>query len=204
MGDRQTFQVMPSAAAGTPDAGRTARALPFRHENETARPYYYGVTFENGLKAEMAPTDHAARLRFTYPGDDASAVFDNVNDHGGLTLDADDRRRHRLLGRRSGLSTGATRLFVYGVVRRAGHRSGSSPGGGDRTSTGYRASTPAPTGRSRCGIATSLISIDQAKNNLAGDPATTRPSSTVKTRAQRRVGRPARQGRGRGRRPPTS
>ena len=75
MGDRQTFQVMPSAAAGTPDTGRTARALPFRHENETARPYYYGVTFENGLKAEMAPTDHAAVLRFTYPGDDASVAL---------------------------------------------------------------------------------------------------------------------------------
>ncbi|MCZ9341599.1 hypothetical protein NGM37_27935, partial [Streptomyces sp. TRM76130] len=65
MGDRQTFQVMPSAASGTPDAGREARALPFRHENETARPYYYGVTFENGLKAEIAPTDHAAMMRFT-------------------------------------------------------------------------------------------------------------------------------------------
>jgi hypothetical protein len=67
MGDRQTFQVMPSAAAGTPDTGRTARALPFRHENETARPHYYGVRFENGLEAEMTPTDHAAVLRFTYP-----------------------------------------------------------------------------------------------------------------------------------------
>ena len=32
MGDRQTFQVMPSAAAGVPDANRDARALAFRHE----------------------------------------------------------------------------------------------------------------------------------------------------------------------------
>ena len=67
MGDRQTFQVMPSAASGTPDTGRDARELAFRHENETARPYYYGVRFENGLKAEMTPTDHAAMMRFTYP-----------------------------------------------------------------------------------------------------------------------------------------
>ena len=37
MGDRQTFQVMPSAASGTPDASRSARALPFRHDNEIAR-----------------------------------------------------------------------------------------------------------------------------------------------------------------------
>jgi hypothetical protein len=30
---------------------RTARALAFRHSNETARPYYYGVRFENGITA---------------------------------------------------------------------------------------------------------------------------------------------------------
>lgn len=86
MGDRQTFQVMPSAASGTPDTGPDARELAFRHENETARPYYYGVRFENGVKAEMTPTDHAAMMRFTYPGDDASVIFDNVNDQAGLTL----------------------------------------------------------------------------------------------------------------------
>ncbi|MDT4986004.1 MAG: hypothetical protein QOI74_98, partial [Micromonosporaceae bacterium] len=34
MGDRQTFQVMPSGATGTPDASRTGRALAFHHENE--------------------------------------------------------------------------------------------------------------------------------------------------------------------------
>ena len=71
MGDRQTFQVMPSAAAGTPDASRSARALPFRHANEIAKPHYYGVTFENGIKTEIAPTDHAAIFRFTFTGDDA-------------------------------------------------------------------------------------------------------------------------------------
>ncbi|MCE0447150.1 hypothetical protein LT493_30395 [Streptomyces tricolor] len=38
MGDRQTFQLMPSAASGTPDTGREAQELAFRHENETARP----------------------------------------------------------------------------------------------------------------------------------------------------------------------
>ena len=58
-------------AAGTPNADRTARALPFRHENEIAQPHYYGVTFDNGLETEIAPTDHAAMFRFTFPGGDA-------------------------------------------------------------------------------------------------------------------------------------
>ncbi|MFF1303842.1 GH92 family glycosyl hydrolase [Streptomyces sp. NPDC058307] len=160
MGDRQTFQVMPSAASGTPETGREARELAFRHENETARPYYYGVRFENGLKAEMAPTDHAAALRFTYPGDDASVLFDNVTDQAGLTLDQASGTFTGYSDVKSGLSTGATRLFVYGVFDRA-VKNGSSSGvkgylrfdaGADRTVT--------------LRIATSLISIDQAKDNL--------------------------------------
>ena len=66
MGDRQTFQVMPSG--GRHAGRRTGRRgrWPFGHENEIARPHYYGVTFENGIKAEIAPTDHAAMFRFTF------------------------------------------------------------------------------------------------------------------------------------------
>ncbi|MEU0332003.1 GH92 family glycosyl hydrolase [Streptomyces sp. NPDC006193] len=160
MGDRQTFQVMPSAASGTPDTGREARALPFRHENETARPYYYGVRFENGLKAEMAPTDHAAVLRFTYPGDDASVFFDNVTDQAGLTLDREHGTVTGYSDVKSGLSTGATRLFVYGTFDKpvtdgaAGGVKGylRFDAGADRTVT--------------LRLATSLISLDQAKDNL--------------------------------------
>jgi predicted alpha-1,2-mannosidase len=178
MGDRQTFQVMPSAAEGTPDTSRTARALPFRHEKETARPHYYGVTFENGLKAEMTPTDHAAMMRFTYPGDDASVIFDNVTKEGGLTLDAATRSFTGFSDVKSGLSTGATRLFVYGVFDAPVTDSAAEgvtgrlrfDAGDDRT-VNLR-------------MATSLISVDQAKKNLADEiPAGTR-FERVKDRAQ--------------------
>ncbi|MCS0602231.1 GH92 family glycosyl hydrolase [Streptomyces sp. LP11] len=160
MGDRQTFQLMPSAAAGTPDTGREARELAFRHENETARPYYYGVRFENGLKAEMTPTDHAAVLRFTYPGDDASVVFDNVTEQAGLTLDKEHGIVTGYSDVKSGLSTGATRLFVYGRFDQE-VTDGSSSGvkGYLRFKTG---SDHTVTLR----LATSLISVDQAKDNL--------------------------------------
>ncbi|MFJ8795573.1 GH92 family glycosyl hydrolase [Streptomyces sp. NPDC102462] len=179
MGDRQTFQVMPSAAAGTPDTGRTARALAFRHENETARPYYYGVRFENGLKAEMAPTDHAAALRFTYPGDDASVIFDNVTDQAGLTLDKENGIVTGYSDVKSGLSAGATRLFVYGVFDKpvtAGDSGGVKgylrfDAGADRTVT--------------LRLATSLISVDQAKDNLRQEIPGGTSFDTVKSRAQR-------------------
>ncbi|MCI4140724.1 MULTISPECIES: GH92 family glycosyl hydrolase [Streptomyces] len=160
MGDRQTFQVMPSAASGTPDLDREKRELAFRHENETARPYYYGVRFENGLKAEMAPTDHAAAMRFTFPGDDASVLFDNVTDQAGLTLDEENGTFTGYSDVKSGLSTGATRLFVYGEFDKKvteGDASGVKgylrfDAGKDRTVT--------------LRLATSLISVDQAKDNL--------------------------------------
>ncbi|WP_328932209.1 MULTISPECIES: GH92 family glycosyl hydrolase [unclassified Streptomyces] len=160
MGDRQTFQVMPSAASGTPSTDPNARELAFRHENETARPYYYGVTFENGLKAEMAPTDHAASLRFTYPGDDASVVFDNVTEQAGLTLDKENGTVTGYSDVKSGLSTGATRLFVYGTFD-APVTDGSSSG-----VKGYLKFKPGADHTVTLRLATSLISVDQAKDNL--------------------------------------
>ncbi|KUO12295.1 GH92 family glycosyl hydrolase [Streptomyces sp. DSM 15324] len=178
MGDRQTFQVMPSAAAGTPDTGRTARALAFRHTHETARPYYYGVRFENGLTAEMAPTDHAAALRFTYPGSAASVLFDNVTDQAGLTLDRASGVVTGYSDVKSGLSTGATRLFVYGEFD-APVTDGASNGvkgylrfaaGADRTVT--------------LKLATSLISLDQAKDNLRQEIPDGTGFDTVKQRAR--------------------
>ncbi|MFJ9539874.1 GH92 family glycosyl hydrolase [Streptomyces sp. NPDC101225] len=178
MGDRQTFQLMPSAASGTPDTGRQARELAFRHENETARPYYYGVRFENGLKAEMAPTDHAASLRFTYPGDDASVVFDNVTEQAGLTLDKEHGVVTGYSDVKSGLSTGATRLFVYGVFDKP-VTDGSSSGvkGYLRFDTG---SDHTVTLR----LATSLISVDQAKDNLRQEIPEGRSFDAVKSHAR--------------------
>ncbi|MGW1974099.1 GH92 family glycosyl hydrolase [Streptomyces sp. NPDC001889] len=163
MGDRQTFQIMPSAAAGTPPTGRAGRALPFRHENERARPHHYGVTFENGLRAEVTPTDHAAMMRFTYPGDDASLVLDNVTGDGGLTLDPAAGSFTGYSDVRSGLSTGATRLFVYGVVDAPVTGSGAD---------GVTGHLRLDAGRDRTvtlRIATSLIGTEQARKNLADE-----------------------------------
>ena len=184
MGDRQTFQMMPSVADGTPDASRTARALPFRHENETAKPHYYGVTFENGLKTEMTPTDHAAMMRVTYPGDDASMVFDNISNAGGLTLDPETRSFTGFSDVKSGLSAGATRLFVYGVFDAPVTASGKPTGGAGPDVTGYLRFDAGKDHTVTLRLATSLISVDQAKKNLADEiPAGTR-FERVKDRAQ--------------------
>lgn len=166
MGDRDTFQFMPSIASGTPDANRTARALPYGHENETARAHYYGVTFDNGLKTEITPTDHAAVLKFTYPGSDANLILDNVSNAGGLTIDAATGTFSGYSDVRAG-EDGATRMFVYGTLDKPVTASGKLPGGGGADVTGY---VKVDTGASHqlvVRVATSLISLDQAKKNLS-------------------------------------
>jgi predicted alpha-1,2-mannosidase len=157
MGDRQTFQVMPSAAEGAPPTGREERELAFRHEDETARPHYYGVTFVNGIRAEIAPSDHAAVLRFTYPGRNAAVVFDNVTEQAGLTLDRDDGVVTGYSDVKSGLSTGATRMFVYGEFDEPVTAGGTD---GVRGWLRFDARTV------HLRLATSLISVDQARDNL--------------------------------------
>lgn len=185
MGDRQTFQMMPSVDKDTPSASRTKRALPFKHEKETARPHYYGVTFENGLKAEMAPTDHAAMMKFTYPGDDASVIFDNVSEKGGLTLDEEKGIISGFSDVKSGLSTGATRLFVYGTFDSPVTAGGKLDGGGGGDVTGYLRFKAGEDRTVNLRLATSLISLDQAKANLDREIPSGTSFDRVKDRAQK-------------------
>ncbi|KAA2252120.1 glycoside hydrolase family 92 protein [Solihabitans fulvus] len=49
----------------------------FSHANEAASPGAYAVTFDNGLKAELAATQRSGIARFTYPaGQTASLLID--------------------------------------------------------------------------------------------------------------------------------
>jgi predicted alpha-1,2-mannosidase len=183
MGDRQTFQVMPSGAAGVPDANRAARALAFGHENEVAKPYYYGVTFDNGMTSEFAPTDHAALFRFTFPDDNANLILDNVNNNAAWTIDAANRV---LTGwsdvNSGGLSAGWTRMFVYATVDAPITASGMLPAD-NRPSTGYL-KLGSRTVQLR--MATSLISVEQAKHNLELELAADDTVASVAGRAQNR------------------
>ncbi|PSK95682.1 putative alpha-1,2-mannosidase [Murinocardiopsis flavida] len=184
MGDRNTFQVMPSGAKGAPDPGRKKRALPFSHDNETAKAHYYGVDFDNGMRAEITPADHSAVMRFTFGADhDANLVFDNITDEGKLNLDTESGAVTGYTDVASGLSEGATRMYVYATFDRpvtGGGRLDGDPGG---DVTGYLKFEP---GRDRAvtmRIATSLISVEQAERNLALEV----PESGAFDRVQRRA-----------------
>ncbi|MEV4313242.1 GH92 family glycosyl hydrolase [Actinocrispum sp. NPDC049592] len=182
MGDRQTFQVMPSTADGVPNANRGARALPFKHDNEVAKAHYYSVQFENGVKTELTPTDHAAVFRFGFPGQ-ANLIFDNVNNNGGLTLDAAGRTITGYSDVRSGLSAGAGRLFVYATFDQPVTASGKLPGGGGSNVTGYFKFGDVRQVTMK--IATSLISVEQARRNLEMEVSASDTLETVRDRAQK-------------------
>ncbi|WP_209622295.1 GH92 family glycosyl hydrolase [Saccharothrix coeruleofusca] len=183
MGDRQTFQVMPST--GTPTADRAVRALPFKHENETARAHYYGVTFENGMRTEIAPTDHAALFRFTFTEDTSNLVFDNISNAGGLTLDPASGVLTGYSDVKSDLSVGATRLFVYGVVDKPVKGSGRLTGVGRDDVAGYFQFDTSADKTVTLKLATSLLGVEQAKKNLDLEVSTSDTFDSVRDRAQR-------------------
>ncbi len=172
MGDRQTFQVMPSIGTET---GRAARALAFRHENEIARPHYYSVAFENGVRTEITPTEHAAVFRFRFPVTDTRLIFDNVNTNGGLTLENGVVTGFSDV--RSDLSTGATRMYYYAEFDRP--VTGSAKLGNVLGWVGFASNLVTMR------IASSLISVEQARANLRQEVSPTDTFDTVKWRAQK-------------------
>ncbi|MEK8129999.1 GH92 family glycosyl hydrolase [Paenibacillus filicis] len=184
MGDRQTFQVMPSGATGVPSANRTERQLEFNHANEIAKAHYYGVTFENGMKTEMTPTDHAAVFRFTFTGDESNLIFDNQNNNGGITLNADGSIQG-YSDQRSGNSAGAARMFFYATFDKQVKASGtpSKLGGGANVSRYYKFDTTADKVVTMK-IATSLIGVEQAKKNLEMEVPASETFNSIKEKAQ--------------------
>jgi len=187
MGDRQTFQIMPAAtASGAPPLDRETRALSFTHDHETARADLYQVTFDNGITAAMTPTDHAAMMRFTFASDRSQLVFDNRNDQGGIELDVGHASISGYSDVASHLSTGATRLFFYATFDRPVTESGRLTGQGrDHVGAWFGFDTHGEkTVTMR--IATSLISLEQAKRNLAQEIAPGDTFDSVQAKAAKR------------------
>lgn len=106
-------------------------------------------------------------------------IFDNVTEQAGLTLDKENGVVTGYSDVKSGLSTGATRLFVYGAFD-APVTDGSSSG-----VKGYLKFQPGADHRVTLRLATSLISVDQAKDNLRQEIPDGTSFGTVKARAQK-------------------
>ena len=69
------------------------RAAKFSHDNEIGLPYYYCVTFDNGIKTEFSPTERGVHLRFTYPKKgDAWLIIDGYTGHSEFEVDEAKRQ----------------------------------------------------------------------------------------------------------------
>ena len=91
MSDYAVYSFMPVVGELVVDQDK--RASKFSHANETARPNYYSVTFDNGIRTEMAPTTRAVHFRFSYPkSEDAYLVLDGYTDMSEIKIIPEKRQ----------------------------------------------------------------------------------------------------------------
>ena len=90
MNDYGQFSLMP--VRGADKVAEESRRSWFSHQSEEARPYYYKVFLaDHDILTEIAPTDRAAVLRFTFPESDESGVVIDAFDRGSRVEIIDDR-----------------------------------------------------------------------------------------------------------------
>ena len=81
--DYGQFSLMPTV--GEPVFDENRRASWFSHKAEVATPYYYQVYLADyDVTAEVAPTERAATLRFTFPETDQANVVIDAFDKGSV------------------------------------------------------------------------------------------------------------------------
>ncbi|AEV97728.1 alpha-1,2-mannosidase [Niastella koreensis GR20-10] len=89
--DYAVFTLMP--VAGTLVVDENKRAAAFHHENETGRPDYYKVQFDNGITTEITPVERGAAMRFSYPAtEEGFLVLDGYTQLSEVNIDAAHRR----------------------------------------------------------------------------------------------------------------
>ena len=165
-----------SADSTTTDYGAVRNAIEnrgsvFSHENEIAKPYYYGVTLNAddatapNVKVEVTPTEHAAVLRFTFPAgaEACNIMFDPVNARSEsiIEFNADKTEFHTTSENKQ---NGQTTMHIVGQFSQtpvAWHSAGTG-------SMGMFEFTPSKDVETviEMKVATSFISKEQAQKNL--------------------------------------
>ena len=79
--DYGQFSIMPMT--GKPEFDEDKRASWFSHKAEVAKPYYYRTYLADyDVVAELAPTERACAMRFTFPQTDAAYIVVDAFDRG--------------------------------------------------------------------------------------------------------------------------
>jgi predicted alpha-1,2-mannosidase len=74
IGDLYDISLMPYYASEAL-AGKRAK---FSHRNETAKPGYYSVMFDNGITTELTTTQRTGMHRYTFPADSVKCIAINL------------------------------------------------------------------------------------------------------------------------------
>jgi predicted alpha-1,2-mannosidase len=81
MNDYGQFSIMP--VTGSLKFRPDDRASWFSHKSEIAKPYYYSVYLADAdVTTELAPTERAAQIQFTFPSSDSSFIVMDAFDRG--------------------------------------------------------------------------------------------------------------------------
>ena len=106
--DYGQFSLMPTV--GEPVFDENERASWFSHKAETATPYYYKVYLADyDVTTEVAPTERAAILRFTFPETDKANIVVDAFDKGSVVLVSP--KDHLIMGYSTRNSGGAPEGF---------------------------------------------------------------------------------------------
>ncbi|WP_418983168.1 GH92 family glycosyl hydrolase [Alistipes sp.] len=200
--DYGQFSLMP--VRGADKLGEESRKSWFSHQSEEARPYYYKVYLaDHDITAEVAPTERAAVMRFTFPETKEAGVVIDAFDRGSRVEIVDDRTVAGYSTRNSGGVPGNFRNWF--VIRfdkpftgveltadPAKYEAGSQvlyPEGGKSVEGGHAvAKVHFATRRGEqvtARVASSFISSEQAVRNLETEVGTD-DFDTVRDKAQRR------------------
>jgi predicted alpha-1,2-mannosidase len=175
MNDYGPFSLMP--VAGELKVLPKDRASRFSHRNEDARCYYYSVVLDDyQVRAEMAPSMRGGILRFTFPRNGKAHIVVDANP-GGSSIQIHPES-HTITGSNSSIAgnfppnfsqyfvavfdhkfTGFGTWDETGVQEKSLQRKGKHVGG-------FVEFSPSDGERVTVRIATSLISLEQARHNL--------------------------------------
>ena len=91
MGDYAVFSLMPGI--GSLKVNEDERALTFSHANEIAKPHYYSVVFDNGIKAEVSPVERSGHMKFSFPNKEkAYLILDGFLKHAEVKILPKERK----------------------------------------------------------------------------------------------------------------
>jgi predicted alpha-1,2-mannosidase len=183
----QDFEFLPTnkPVTSSPGTNWSSYTSAFTHDNEVAKPGYYGVTLsDSGIRTELTASPRTALGRFTYPtSGPATMLLDTSHGHGNSTSSLEIAGPDTLVGTATGgLFCGhPTQLYTvhfavtfdhpfssYGTWQGGTTSAGATSVSGAHAG-GWVSFDPSDSPVVNAKVAISYVSVDGAKKNLASN-----------------------------------